>query len=372
MSSHGFARRQMKRYGWSEGKGLGRTETGMKDAIKVKLKNNMGGLGHDQGAEFAFHWWDHIYNKAANSFKVQENDEGALIEKCEGKKVTPVLISTKKQISSKFSDKSLLYGTFIKSGTYDSNSVKTSGSLTDNDSCCESSDSDDDEDEKALVNNNTLDKMFKKTGLTGHKAARHGFSLNGKLQRLQSQEDKLLPLSTEYTKLKESDDNEDTNIGNGGKKKKKKKKKKDDSHSDILENDAHSNTQDNVAQNDNNSNKDNENNTKKKKKKNDLHSNKLENDAHSNTQENVAQNDNNSNNDNENNTKKKKKKKMYLKNDVVGGNCLSHIGTCLGKLSNSLTDITVKLKRNRKHKLEDNIGLLDNQPKKKKSKKRTL
>jgi len=251
MTSHGFAHKQMKRYGWSEGKGLGRTESGMKNAIKVKLKNNMGGLGHDQGAEFTFHWWDHLFNKAANSFKVSESDEGALIEKCEGKKVTPLLISTKKGISSKLSNKSLLYGTFVKSGTYNSNSVKTSDSITDSGEESSDDDDDDDDDKKVLLNNNTLDKMFKETGLTGHKAARHGFALSGKLQRLQKQEDK------EYTKLKGDDDTENNTCNDGKVKKKKKEKKKGDSKSKLVSN----NIQGDVV------GLDNEDNMKKKKKK---------------------------------------------------------------------------------------------------------
>ena len=120
----GFAQKHMEQHGWSEGKGLGRNESGMKSAIKVKLKNNTMGLGHDQGAEFTFHWWDHIFNKAANSFKVNESEDGGVqLEKCEGKKLTPLLISNKRGLPTRLANKSLMYGTFVKAGTYDSSKV---------------------------------------------------------------------------------------------------------------------------------------------------------------------------------------------------------------------------------------------------------
>merc|ERR1711962_1514015 len=197
-----FAQKQMQRYGWSEGKGLGRKENGMKSAIKVKLKNNTGGLGHDQGAEFSFHWWDHIFNKAASSFKVNETEDGVSLEKCEGKKFTPLLITNKRGLPTRLANKTLLYGTFVKAGTYDSN--KAADEVT-REFSSDSSDSDDDDDvkgDKGLIND-TLQKMFLKTGLTGHKAARHGHSLNGKLQRLTQQEERELPKSIN-TDLQES------------------------------------------------------------------------------------------------------------------------------------------------------------------------
>jgi len=249
-----FAQKEMQRYGWSEGKGLGRTENGMKSAIKVKLKNNTGGLGHDQGAEFSFHWWDHIFNKAASSFKVNETEDGVSLEKCEGKKVTPLLISNKRGLPTRLANKTLLYGTFVKAGTYDSNKVQDE--VTREFSSDDSSDSEDESvegDKKGLIND-TLQKMYLKTGLTGHKAARHGHSLNGKLQRLTQQEERELPKSsnTEFSENNQSEVTE-TIEKNGTEmhqecdgssdttrkiKKKKKKKEKSDSLSTNLDKSA--------------------------------------------------------------------------------------------------------------------------------------
>jgi len=172
----------------------------MKSAIKVKLKNNTMGLGHDQGAEFTFHWWDHIFNKAANSFKVNESEDGGVqLEKCEGKKLTPLLISNKRGLPTRLANKSLMYGTFVKAGTYDSSKVDQPAEdevINEFSSDSESDDDDDGKGEKKGAINDTVDKMdklFYESGLTGHKAARHGHSLNGKLQRLQQQEQREQP-----------------------------------------------------------------------------------------------------------------------------------------------------------------------------------
>jgi len=176
-----FAVRELQKHGWDSGKGLGRLENGMKDAIKVKLKNNKGGVGHDPGSDFTFHWWDHIFNKAANSIKVTSSGDEIKIEKDKNaKKLQPVLTYNKK-ISSKFSGQSLLYGTFVKSGTFVAGEEEENVEV--------SSDSDDsDTDSEEYSAKDTLEKTYKLTGLTGHKAARHGHKLGGKLQRIQDQE----------------------------------------------------------------------------------------------------------------------------------------------------------------------------------------
>jgi len=54
------------------GSGLGSKEDGIKEAIKVKLKFDQAGIGHNRGDEFKFHWWDHAFNKAARNIKVNE------------------------------------------------------------------------------------------------------------------------------------------------------------------------------------------------------------------------------------------------------------------------------------------------------------
>ena len=58
-----FAKKHMYKKGWAEGKGLGRNESGMKTAIKVKIKRDQAGVGHDMAEEFTFQWWDHVFNR---------------------------------------------------------------------------------------------------------------------------------------------------------------------------------------------------------------------------------------------------------------------------------------------------------------------
>ena len=48
-----FARRQMEKMGWKEGKGLGKNEDGMATHIKQKKKDDNAGLGVDKTSEFA-------------------------------------------------------------------------------------------------------------------------------------------------------------------------------------------------------------------------------------------------------------------------------------------------------------------------------
>jgi len=180
----GFAQNQLQKHGWEEGKGLGKSEDGIKSAIKVKVKNNKGGLGHDAGTEFTFHWWDHIFNKAANAIEVVDNEnEDVSIKKNENaKKIVPQLMYNKRPLSSSVKGKPLLYGTFVSAGTVTANDLD---SVANSPEVSSDSDSELDDDE---LSTDLLDRTFKQTGLTGHKGARHGLKLSGKLKRIQEQE----------------------------------------------------------------------------------------------------------------------------------------------------------------------------------------
>ncbi|XP_065663903.1 G patch domain-containing protein 4 [Hydra vulgaris] len=223
MSSSEFARSQLYKHGWQSGKGLGRSENGIQNALKVKLKNNTNGLGLDQGSEFTFHWWDHIFNKAANSIKVFSTEDGDKVEKdLNAKKVLPSFISAKKPLKHCYEGKPLLYGSFVKAGTLKEELDQTDVMLSVGNSDSESSESDDD-----LNATDTLEKTFKLTGLTGHKAARHGFKLGGKLKRIQEQEAKAVSMINLYpSNLEEcSLDLEISNCSDGRQKKSIKKRK---------------------------------------------------------------------------------------------------------------------------------------------------
>ncbi|KAK3095365.1 hypothetical protein FSP39_013807 [Pinctada imbricata] len=84
----------------------------MKEAIKVKLKHDKHGMGHNAGEEFTFHWWDHVFNKAASSISVEQNEQGIKVKKVAEN--GPI----KNKKTKTFCDKKLLYGQFVKVSHY--------------------------------------------------------------------------------------------------------------------------------------------------------------------------------------------------------------------------------------------------------------
>lgn len=52
------------------GKGLGKHENGISEALKPKLKRSVTGIGHDAASDFTEHWWTQLYNKAAGNVEV--------------------------------------------------------------------------------------------------------------------------------------------------------------------------------------------------------------------------------------------------------------------------------------------------------------
>mmetsp|Transcript_9022 Transcript_9022/g.16933 ORF Transcript_9022/g.16933 Transcript_9022/m.16933 type:complete len:226 (-) Transcript_9022:106-783(-) len=61
-----FARRQMEKFGWSEGKGLGKNEDGIAGHIKAKKREESAGLGSETVAVevAADDWWHHGFTNA--------------------------------------------------------------------------------------------------------------------------------------------------------------------------------------------------------------------------------------------------------------------------------------------------------------------
>ncbi|XP_048584528.1 G patch domain-containing protein 4 isoform X3 [Nematostella vectensis] len=172
MAGLGFARKLLEKHGWEEGKGLGKEEGGITKAIKVGVKNDTRGVGFDLGEQFTFHWWDHVFNKTAKSIVVKESEDGVEVAK-EGSSSEP--ISNKRP--SKDSQKALFYGRFVKA----SDSAPKEKGASDSGSDLEA--------DKDYSNLHSEDKVFMACGgRTAHKAARHGFRLSGKLQRIQEHE----------------------------------------------------------------------------------------------------------------------------------------------------------------------------------------
>uniref|UniRef100_A0A670YMM1 G patch domain-containing protein 4 n=1 Tax=Pseudonaja textilis TaxID=8673 RepID=A0A670YMM1_PSETE len=65
------------------GKGLGKQENGIAEALKVKMKCNTAGVGHDSAEEFTYHWWDHLFNSSAANITVEaEQVRGPWLAQC--------------------------------------------------------------------------------------------------------------------------------------------------------------------------------------------------------------------------------------------------------------------------------------------------
>nr|XP_037278898.1 G patch domain-containing protein 4-like [Rhipicephalus microplus] len=168
MAASGFARGLLEKYGWSEGKGLGKNETGIAKALKPKLKFDTAGVGHK--IDLTSQWWSKAFNDAAKSIKVDVSDGTTTI--------TKVAKKEKKRALPKHA-----YSGFIKAGVQDGfNWLRASPEPAAQE-----------HDRDVEFPENVLDEEIFNAcrGLTAHKAARHGHKMSGKLKRVQEQEDGL-------------------------------------------------------------------------------------------------------------------------------------------------------------------------------------
>ncbi|KAG5856554.1 hypothetical protein ANANG_G00009160 [Anguilla anguilla] len=181
-----FAEQQLIRHGWEQGKGLGRDGNGISEAIKVKVKCDKGGVGHSQGEQFTFHWWDHIFNKASSNLVVESGQEGIKVKKVTGEEEEGV-ISNKKPRKAELA-KAKLYGRFVKSGTLWSGEEQTEKQSSSSEDSSESEDEDQRLDLSSTTKLSDADLVKACGGRTAHKGARHGLTMCAKLARLEQQE----------------------------------------------------------------------------------------------------------------------------------------------------------------------------------------
>ncbi|KAL9823223.1 G patch domain-containing protein 4 [Geothlypis trichas] len=165
---------------WRRGQGLGRREDGIAEAIRVKVKCDTAGVGHDAAEPFTFHWWDHVFNKAAASIAVEAGQDGISVKALSEQGGS---ISNKKPRKAGSSG-SLLYGRFVKSATL---------TACGEESVTASSESSQEEEEEKLdlssVRRLTDEELVQACGgRTAHKGARHGLTMSAKLARLEEQE----------------------------------------------------------------------------------------------------------------------------------------------------------------------------------------
>ncbi|KAL0984829.1 hypothetical protein UPYG_G00147640 [Umbra pygmaea] len=186
--SHGlkFAEQQLLRHGWKQGKGLGRQEDGISEPIKVKVKCDKGGMGHHQGKQFTFHWWDHVFNKAASNLEVESDKNGVQLNTLVKEEEKGMISNKKPRKANLGRDK--LYGSFVKSATLLAGMELKSSSKDESSS--------DDEDQKLDLSSSTKlsddDLMKACGGRTAHKGARHGLTMSAKLARLEQQEQEFM------------------------------------------------------------------------------------------------------------------------------------------------------------------------------------
>ncbi|NWI16314.1 GPTC4 protein, partial [Crypturellus soui] len=165
------------------GRGLGKREDGIAEAIRVKVKCDTAGVGHDAAEPFSFHWWDHVFNKSAANIAVEAVQDGVAVKTLSEQDAA---ISNKKPRRAGGAAAVLLYGRFVKvsgrgpwlAGKERSVSCRgpESWSPARGVTC--------------LVSHRLTDEELMRVcgGRTAHKGARHGLTMSAKLARLEEQE----------------------------------------------------------------------------------------------------------------------------------------------------------------------------------------
>uniref|UniRef100_F7I457 G patch domain-containing protein 4 n=1 Tax=Callithrix jacchus TaxID=9483 RepID=F7I457_CALJA len=210
-----FAEEQLLKHGWTQGKGLGRKENGITQALRVTLKQDTHGVGHDPAKEFTNHWWNELFNKTAANLVVETGQDGVQIRSL-----------SKETTRYNHPKPNLLYQKFVKTATLTSGEEKPHKDL---ESC--SDDNQGPKSPKILTDEMLLQAC---EGRTAHKAARLGITMKAKLARLEAQEQAFL------ARLKGQDPGapQPQSESMPPKKKKKKRKQKEEEATVFERNDA--------------------------------------------------------------------------------------------------------------------------------------
>ncbi|XP_029882252.1 G patch domain-containing protein 4 [Aquila chrysaetos chrysaetos] len=213
-----FAESQLRRHGWRRGQGLGKREDGIAEAIRVKVKCGTAGVGHDAAEPFSFHWWDHVFNRAAANIAVEAGQDGISMKTISEQGVR---ISNKKPRKAS-SAGSMLYGHFVKSATL----TACGEEFTKLPSGSESSEEEEKLDLSSARRLTDEELMRACGGRTAHKGARHGLTMSAKLARLEEQERAFL--TTYRHKEWQHEPPESSHLAERQEKKKKKRKQSRD------------------------------------------------------------------------------------------------------------------------------------------------
>ncbi|EHA99545.1 G patch domain-containing protein 4 [Heterocephalus glaber] len=198
--------------GFGGGKGLGRKENGITQPLKVTLKQDTHGVGHDPAKEFTNHWWNELFNKTAANLVVETGQDGVQIRRL-----------SKETTQHNHPKPNLLYQKFVKTATLTSGEEKPDRNL---ESCS-------DDRQEPMPPESLTDEMLLQAceGRTAHKAARLGITMKAKLARLEAQEQAFL------ARLKGQDPGPSPpqNESKPSKKKKKKGKQKEEKEARATE-----------------------------------------------------------------------------------------------------------------------------------------
>ncbi|KAM9264547.1 LOW QUALITY PROTEIN: G patch domain-containing protein 4 [Morus bassanus] len=225
-----FAESQLRRHGWRRGQGLGKRGDGIAEAIRVKVKCDTAGVGHDVAEPFSFHWWDHIFNKAAANIAVEARQDGVSVKTLSEQGVG---ISNKRPHKAGRTG-SMLYGRFVKSATLTARGEESTKLPT-------SSESSEEEEEEKLdlssARRLTDEELIQVCGgRTAHKGARHGLTMSAKLARLEEQERAFLATYRHEERQREPPESSPPAGTQEKRKKKRRKWSRDEADPEVLQN----------------------------------------------------------------------------------------------------------------------------------------
>eukprot|EP01119_Soliformovum_irregulare_P019711 TRINITY_DN6304_c0_g1_i2.p2 TRINITY_DN6304_c0_g1~~TRINITY_DN6304_c0_g1_i2.p2 ORF type:complete len:187 (-),score=45.02 TRINITY_DN6304_c0_g1_i2:17-577(-) len=92
----------LEKWGWSQGKGLGKREDGTKDFIRVSEKRDQKGIGANPALED--NWWEHLYDGAMK--KSNQSDEQKKKKEEEAKEKKPLVFGMFMKASSSIDEDS--------------------------------------------------------------------------------------------------------------------------------------------------------------------------------------------------------------------------------------------------------------------------
>lgn len=219
-----FAKNILQKYGWKEGDGLGKNTDGITAPIKASLKFNTSGLGAAPAKDLTDNWWERVYNDAASNVQVQSGGNHAQGSQISVRQADAVEISTKSYSVKKLKEQAGKDGTKYGSTFLKASMLSATGGEQ------EVADRINMEDiEFKATQTLTDEQLFAACGgRTAHKGARHGLTLNGKLARIDEQNNKLLQ-KLEHEKFETVMKTNDWQVqhSRNGRKRSKKQKRND-------------------------------------------------------------------------------------------------------------------------------------------------